>query len=153
MLTQALRCLPSSWRWLLSSAVPGGGGFVGHHGLASRMILAGIRPGDEVIVPSYTFIATANALLYVGAKPIFADIDPQTFNLDPSALKPLLTPARGGVGCRPIWFSLRSRGHRQVLRRAWAFAHRRCGLRVGRGGSREKTRQLRKAGGVFFSPA
>ncbi len=40
-----------------------------------------IKPGDEVIVPSNTFVATANAALYTGAKPVFADSDPNTFNL------------------------------------------------------------------------
>jgi perosamine synthetase len=60
-------------------------------GLHLAMILAGIKPGDEVIVPSYTFIATANAVLYVGATPVFADIDPKTFNIDPAKLESLLT--------------------------------------------------------------
>jgi dTDP-4-amino-4,6-dideoxygalactose transaminase len=66
-------------------------------GLHLAMILAGIKPGDEVIVPSYTFIATANAVLYVGAKPVFADIDPRTFNLDPGKLKELLSPRTRAV--------------------------------------------------------
>jgi dTDP-4-amino-4,6-dideoxygalactose transaminase len=48
------------------------------------LILAGVEPGDEVICPSYTFIATANAVLYAGATPVFADIDPQTWNIDPA---------------------------------------------------------------------
>jgi perosamine synthetase len=42
-----------------------------------------IKPGDEVIVPSFTFIATANAVLFQGAKPVFADVDARTFNIDP----------------------------------------------------------------------
>jgi dTDP-4-amino-4,6-dideoxygalactose transaminase len=46
------------------------------------LILAGVGPGDEVICPSYTFIATANAVLYAGATPVFAEIDPQTWNID-----------------------------------------------------------------------
>lgn len=48
------------------------------------LILAGVGPGDEVIGPSYTFIATANAVLYTGATPVFADIDPATWNIDPA---------------------------------------------------------------------
>lgn len=49
-----------------------------HLGLAAL----GIGPGDEVIVPSFTWIATANVVLYCGATPVFADIDPVTFNID-----------------------------------------------------------------------
>ena len=51
----------------------------------------GIRPGDEVIVPPYTYVATATAVLMVGAIPIFADIDPDTYNLDPRRVEEAIT--------------------------------------------------------------
>ncbi len=46
------------------------------------MIVSGIGPGDEVICPSMSYIATANAIKYVGAKPVFAEINPANYNLD-----------------------------------------------------------------------
>ncbi len=52
---------------------------------------AGVGPGDEVVVPSLSFIATANAVTYVGATPVFADVDPATGNLTPDTIAPLLT--------------------------------------------------------------
>jgi perosamine synthetase len=51
--------------------------------LHMALIVLGISPGDEVIVPSLSFIATANAVRYLGAKPVFAEVDPRTYNLDP----------------------------------------------------------------------
>jgi perosamine synthetase len=55
------------------------------------LIVAGIGPGDEVIVPSLSFIATANAVRYVGAQPVFADADLVTQNLVPETVRPRLT--------------------------------------------------------------
>jgi perosamine synthetase len=52
----------------------------------------GVGPGDEVILPSLSYIATANAVRYTGATPIFVDVDRRTFNLDPGSLEPSLTP-------------------------------------------------------------
>ncbi|HZR29537.1 MAG TPA: DegT/DnrJ/EryC1/StrS family aminotransferase [Terriglobales bacterium] len=51
----------------------------------------GIGPGDEVIVPSFTFIATADAVSLLGAKPVFADIQPDTFNINPAEIEGLIT--------------------------------------------------------------
>ena len=55
------------------------------------LIAAEIGPGDEVIVPSLSFIATANAVRYVGAHPVFADVDQATQNLVPATVQPHLT--------------------------------------------------------------
>ena len=55
------------------------------------LVAAGIRPGDEVLCPSLSFIATANAIVYAGAKPVFVDIDPLTFNLDPDRIESAIT--------------------------------------------------------------
>jgi perosamine synthetase len=54
--------------------------------------LAGVGPGDEVICPSYTFIATANAVLYAGGTPVFAEIDPDTWNVNPKDVLARVTP-------------------------------------------------------------
>jgi perosamine synthetase len=52
----------------------------------------GIGPGDEVIVPSLTFIASVNVIVHAGAKPVFADIDPLTWNIDPDDVERKITP-------------------------------------------------------------
>jgi len=52
----------------------------------------GIGPGDEVLVPSFTFVASANVILYEGATPVFVDIEPDTYNLDPEDLERRVTP-------------------------------------------------------------
>ena len=52
----------------------------------------GIGPGDEVIVPPYTFIATASAVLFNGAIPVFVDVDPETFQIDPQKIEAKITP-------------------------------------------------------------
>jgi dTDP-4-amino-4,6-dideoxygalactose transaminase len=54
-------------------------------------IAAGIKPGDEVIVPSFSFAATANSVALAGGVPVFGDIDPKTFNLDPDHAESLIT--------------------------------------------------------------
>lgn len=51
-----------------------------------------IGPGDEVLVPSFTFVSSANAILYEGASPVFVDIEPDTYNLDPQDLEMKVTP-------------------------------------------------------------
>ena len=59
----------------------------GTDALFLSLLACGIGPGDEVIVPAFTFIATANAVSYTGAKPVFCDIDETTFTMDPEAME------------------------------------------------------------------
>ncbi|MET0998863.1 MAG: DegT/DnrJ/EryC1/StrS family aminotransferase [Marmoricola sp.] len=61
------------------------------------LLAAGIGPGDEVVVPSFTFAATANAVAMTGATPVFADIDPDTFCLDPDAVAAAVTSRTAAV--------------------------------------------------------
>jgi perosamine synthetase len=61
-------------------------------GLHLALAGIGIGPGDEVIVPSFTWVATANAVLYCGATPVFADVDTRTYNIDPKSVAKLVTP-------------------------------------------------------------
>ena len=56
-----------------------------------------VRPGDEVLVPSLTYIATANAVRYVGAEPVFVDVDPTTWCIDPDKLEEQITPRTRGI--------------------------------------------------------
>lgn len=52
----------------------------------------GVKPADEVIVPSYTFVATASSVLSIGAVPVFADIEPETYMMDPDSVEAVITP-------------------------------------------------------------
>ena len=63
----------------------------GTSGLHLGLLAAGIGPGDEIIVPSFTFAATANSVALTGARPVFADIDPNSFCLDPASVKAAVT--------------------------------------------------------------
>src|SRR5574339_1133901 len=77
------------------------------HALEMAAILLELQPGDEVIIPDFTFVSTVNAFVLRGAKPIFLDIRPDTLNLDESRLEAALTPRTkaivpvhyAGVGC------------------------------------------------------
>jgi dTDP-4-amino-4,6-dideoxygalactose transaminase len=61
-------------------------------GLHLSLIALGVKPGDEVIVPSMTFVATANAVVHVGARPVLVDCDRETMNIDPTAVERAITP-------------------------------------------------------------
>jgi dTDP-4-amino-4,6-dideoxygalactose transaminase len=62
------------------------------HALEMSALLLDLQPGDEVIVPSFTFVSTVNAFVLRGATPVFADVRPDTLNLDESKLESLITP-------------------------------------------------------------
>ncbi len=64
----------------------------GTAGLHACFHALGLGPGDEVILPSFSFVASANAILYTGATPVFVEVDPFTFNLDPAAVEAAITP-------------------------------------------------------------
>jgi len=77
------------------------------HALEMAALLLDLQPGDEVILPSFTFVSTANAFALRGARPVFADIRPDTLNINESRLERLITPRTrvicvvhyAGVGC------------------------------------------------------
>ena len=60
--------------------------------LHMALLAVGVGPGDEVITVSHSFIATANAIRYCSAKPVFVDIDPATFNMDPARVEAAISP-------------------------------------------------------------
>jgi perosamine synthetase len=59
--------------------------------LHSAIVAAGVKTGDEVILPSFTFVATAEAVVMAGGKPVFADINPETYNIAPIAIEKVIT--------------------------------------------------------------
>src|SRR5258705_437474 len=82
------------------------------HALEMAALLLDIGPGDEVIVPAFTFVSTINAFVLRGARPVFVDIRPDTLNLDENLLEALITPRTkailavhyAGVGCEMDYF-------------------------------------------------
>ncbi len=95
----------------------------GTSALHAGLIAHGIGSGDEVIVPSFTFIATANAPKFVGAKPVFADIEEKTFGLDPEDVMEKITKKTrvilpvhyGGCPCKIEALREIAEDHNQVL--------------------------------------
>lgn len=102
--------------------------------LEMAAILAGVEPGDEVILPSYTFVSTANAFVLRGAVPVFVDIRPDTLNLDERAIEAAITPKTkaicvvhyAGVACEMDPILALAQDRRLVVvedaaQGAWAF--------------------------------
>lgn len=87
-----------------SSALAGGREVVavnsGTSGQHLGMLALGLGPGDEVIVPSFTFAATANTVAASGGVPVFVDVDPETFTIDPAAVEAAITERT--VGIQPV---------------------------------------------------
>jgi dTDP-4-amino-4,6-dideoxygalactose transaminase len=69
----------------------------GTDALHLSLLAAGVKPGDEVVTSAFTFIATAEAIRYVGATPVFVDIDPLTFNMDAACVEQAISPATRAV--------------------------------------------------------
>ncbi|MFS2280418.1 DegT/DnrJ/EryC1/StrS family aminotransferase [Microbacterium sp. OR21] len=69
----------------------------GTAGLHLGLLAAGVGAGDEVIVPSFTFAATGNSVALTGGTPVFVDIEPETFTLDPAAVAAAITPQTKGI--------------------------------------------------------
>lgn len=59
--------------------------------LHAAVVSVGVKPGDEIVLPSFTFVATAEAVVMAGGRPVFADIDPQTYNISSAAIRGALT--------------------------------------------------------------
>jgi dTDP-4-amino-4,6-dideoxygalactose transaminase len=101
----------------------------------------GVKPGDEVIVPAYTYVATATAVLIIGAIPVFVDIDPHTYNMDPTRVQEAITPHTtaiipvhfGGQPCDMDALNALARKHNLKVLEDAAHAHgssyqgRKCG--------------------------
>jgi perosamine synthetase len=95
----------------------------GTSALHAILLAYGIGQGDEIIVPSFTFIATANAPLFVGAKPVFADIEDKTYGLNPDDIETKITPRTKAIipvhfgGCPCLIEELReiARKHKLLL--------------------------------------
>ena len=71
--------------------------------LHSAYLACGVRPGDEVVVPAYTFFASAAPILACGGKPVFCEVDPETLTMDPDDLESRITEQTKAVCCVHVW--------------------------------------------------
>jgi len=81
----------------LCGVAHGAGVASGTDALILALRACGVRPGDEVVLPAFTFVATGSAVSALGAKPVFADIRPETYNIDPAELERRVTPRTRAV--------------------------------------------------------
>jgi dTDP-4-amino-4,6-dideoxygalactose transaminase len=92
------------------------------HALELALLALGIGPGQEVVCPSFTFVSTANAILRVGARPVFADIEDRTLGLDPACVESSLTEQTAAIlpvhyaGCAPDMDALLAIASRRGLK-------------------------------------
>ena len=85
--------------------------------LHAALLAAGIGPGDEVIVPSFTFFATASAVSMTGAKPVFVDVNEKTFCIDPAQVENHITPkTKVCHRSTSLWPAIRYTGNKTGLR-------------------------------------
>jgi len=110
-----LKALTQTHRVLLTHSCTGA--------LEMAALLTGVGPGDEVIMPSFTFVSTANAFVLRGATPVFVDVDPVTLNIDPrraaaamtASTKAIVAVHYGGVGCDMTALSALAGDHGLIL--------------------------------------
>lgn len=82
-------------------------------GLHLALEAVGVKPGDEVITTTHTFTATAEVIRYLGADPVFVDIDPRTFNINPAQIEPAITPKTKAI--IPVHFAGLSCNMKEIL--------------------------------------
>ena len=121
--------------------------------IALALMGLGVRPGDEVIVPDITFIATANAVVLAGAQPVLVDVDPRTLNVDPDSVARAINPrtkaivpvhvSGRGADMQTVLTIARQHGLHVVEDAAEAFMSRQAGRYLG---------TLGNAGCFSFSP-
>lgn len=88
----ALKAFEAAWLEMLGGSVHGVGCANGTAALSLALEVLGIGPGDEVVTTAHTFFATAEAICHVGARPVFADIEPASHTLDPEAVAAAIGP-------------------------------------------------------------
>ena len=120
-----------------------------------HLILAalGIGPGDEVIVPSFTWVATANAIVYCGATPVIADVDRISFNIDPADVARRVTPKTKAVIAVHLFGLCADMDALRAILPAVVSDHRRRGMRCRCQLQRRAGGRTRSGGGLLVPPA